>query len=256
MVRNFRKLDQSPLPKKGITHDSAGLIGQAAGMVRLLMFLMLSLASLNFPAQIYADTHPGSSTNQVNAPEGIIVALGDSLTEGLGVDEDQAYPAQLLRKLKAHGYDYAVINAGVSGETSSGTLSRLKWVISSLKPDIVILETGANDGLRGIDPALLESNLDQLIRILKGNQVEVVLAGMRMLPNLGPDYIKAFSTIYPKLAQTHDVIFMPFFLEGVAGQSQFNQADKIHPTAEGYRRIVEHIYPYVLRAIAAVRARN
>ena len=142
-----------------------------------------------------------------------------------------------------------VVNAGVSGETSSGALSRIQWVVASLKPDIVILETGANDGLRGLDPALLQANLNRLLTILKANQIQVVLAGMRMLPNLGPDYIQQFGVIYPQVAQQHRVVFIPFFLEGVAGRSELNQPDKIHPTAQGYSRVVENLYPFVIKAI-------
>jgi acyl-CoA thioesterase-1 len=180
---------------------------------------------------------------------GTIVALGDSLTAGLGVAEDQAYPAQLARRLQADGYNYQVVNAGVSGETSSGARSRIAWVISSLKPDIVILETGANDGLRGLDPELLKTNLDTLVGFMKARDIQVVLAGMQMLPNLGPDYTRAFSQIYPWIAEKHDVIFIPFFLEGVAGSDTLNQPDKLHPTADGYTRIVETVYPSVLKAI-------
>jgi acyl-CoA thioesterase-1 len=186
---------------------------------------------------------------------GTIVALGDSLTAGLGVAETQAYPAQLARKLQADGFNYNVINAGISGETSSGARSRIQWILSSLKPDMVILETGANDGLRGIDPRLLESNLDKICSLLKSNHIEVLLAGMQMLPNLGPEYIQSFATIYPRIAQKHQILFMPFFLEGVAGDPQYNQADRIHPTAQGYRRIVDNIYPYVLKMIARHRNR-
>jgi acyl-CoA thioesterase-1 len=188
--------------------------------------------------------------------EGTIVALGDSLTAGLGVDEDQAYPAQLARKLKADGQYFEVVNAGVSGETSSGALSRIQWVLSSLKPDILILETGANDGLRGLDPGLLKDNLDQLLTLLRARDIQVVLAGMRMLPNLGPEYTQAFATIYPRLAEKHHVVFMPFFLEGVAGHAELNQADKLHPTAQGYSRIVDNLYPYVLEAIKKYRRKG
>lgn len=197
------------------------------------------------------ETPQPSTSNDEIAYAGTIVAMGDSLTAGLGVPEDQAYPAQLGRRLADDGHRYKVVNAGVSGETSSGALSRVQWVIESLDPDIVILETGANDGLRGIDPKLLESNLNQLVVTLKNHNIIVVLAGMQMLPNLGPEYIEAFATIYPGVARTHGVIFMPFFLEGVAGQGQWNQADKIHPTAEGYTRIVANLYPYVMQAIEA-----
>jgi acyl-CoA thioesterase-1 len=185
----------------------------------------------------------------VQAVRGTIVAVGDSLTAGLGVDEDQAYPAQLERKLRSAGYAFKVINAGVSGETSSGAWSRIHWVVSSLKPDIVILETGANDGLRGIDPKTLESNLEKLASFLKEKKIVVILAGMRMLPNLGPDYVAAFSYIYPRIAKDYDLILIPFFLEGVAGQPAYNQADGIHPTAEGYSLIVDLLYPSVQKAI-------
>jgi acyl-CoA thioesterase-1 len=182
---------------------------------------------------------------------GTIVAVGDSLTAGYGVEESEAYPALLEAKLHADGYPFKVINAGVSGETSSGTLSRINWVISSLKPDIVILETGANDGLRGIDPEVLAENLDRMVRILEENDIRVILAGMKILPNLGPDYTKAFAAVYPQIAASHDVILIPFFLEAVAAEPSLNQSDRIHPTAEGYRRIVDNIYPYVVDGVNA-----
>lgn len=188
--------------------------------------------------------------------EGTIVAVGDSLTAGLGVAEEMAYPARLGRKLKAAGYHYQVINAGVSGETSSGARSRIEWVIASLNPDIVILETGANDGLRGIDPDLVEANLDAICRILKEHNIEVLLAGMQMLPNLGPEYTQAFSSIYPRIAQKYRLVYMPFFLMDVAGDTGLNQPDRIHPTAEGYARITDNIYPYVLRAIERQRKKG
>ena len=174
--------------------------------------------------------------------EGTIVCVGDSLTAGLGVDEKDAYPALLERKLRDAGYPWRVINAGISGETSSGALSRVEWVLK-LRPDIVILETGANDGLRGIDPGLMKRNIDETVRILKKNKVSVVLAGMRMFANLGREYTNAFSAVYPFVAKKHGVILIPFFLEGVAGEPALNQADGIHPTAEGYRIVVENVYP-------------
>jgi acyl-CoA thioesterase-1 len=180
--------------------------------------------------------------------EGTIVAVGDSLAAGLGVGEEDAYPARLEKKLREAGYPWRVINAGISGETSSGALSRVEWVLK-LRPDIVILETGANDGLRGIDPRLMKRNIDETVRILTRNKVIVVLAGMRMVANLGREYTNAFSAVYPFVARKHGVILIPFFLEGVAGEPALNQADGIHPTAEGYRIVVENVYPHVLRAI-------
>jgi acyl-CoA thioesterase I len=207
-----------------------------------------------------SDNHAAQTGRTASEPatfyEGTIVAVGDSLTAGYGVAEDQAYPARLARKLEADGYHFEVINAGVSGETSSGTLARFQWILSCLKPDIVVLETGANDGLQGLDPDLLKNNLDTLLTRLKARNMTVVLAGMRMLPNMGPDYARAFDTIYPRMAQTHQVVFMPFFLESVVGRSRFNQPDNLHPNAQGYERIVENLYPYVLQAIGRYREKK
>jgi len=179
--------------------------------------------------------------------EGTIVAVGDSLTEGLGVEEEFAYPAVLEEKLRSQGYPYQVINAGISGETSSGTLSRIKWVLT-LKPDIVILVIGANDGFRGLDPDLIQTNIQKIIRMLKEENVIVVLGAMQIVQNLGKDYTTAFANIYPA-----DVILVPFFLDGVAANPELNQADGIHPKAEGYQTIVDNIMPYVVEAIEAYR---
>ena len=215
----------------------------------VLLFCAFSLGACQ-------DSPQAPPPSRAEAPDErrIIVAMGDSLTAGLGVEEEQAYPAQLERKLAAQGHVFRVVNAGISGETSSGALSRIDWVLRALQPDILILETGANDGLRGIDPAVLRANLDRMLTILKENDVIVVLAGMQMLPNLGPEYTRAFNTLYGSMADKYDVTFMPFFLEGVAGDPQMNQPDRLHPTAEGYRRIVENLYPYAVQAIQKYRA--
>ena len=177
-----------------------------------------------------------------------IVAVGDSLTAGYGVKETDAYPAQLEKKLWAEGYRWRVVNAGISGETSSGTRSRIAWVLK-LKPDIVILETGANDGLRGINPEVTQKNIEETVRILKENRVTVVLAGMRMVTNLGRDYTTKFARIYPTVTRKFDLIMIPFFLQGVAGEPSLNQSDGIHPLAEGYRIVTETVYPYVHQAL-------
>lgn len=178
-----------------------------------------------------------------------IVAVGDSLTAGYNLDESESYPALLQQKLHAAGYDYQVVNAGVSAETSSGTLSRIEWILT-LQPDIVILETGANDGLRGIDPELLEQNLREILKILTEKEITVVLAGMKMVWNLGPAYVIRFNSIYPALAKEFDTVFMPFFLKGVAMKPQLNLGDGLHPNAIGYAAIAENIFPYVVEAIA------
>lgn len=182
------------------------------------------------------------------AYDGTVVAVGDSLTAGFGVPETEAYPAQLERKLAAAGYRWHVVNAGISGETSSGTLSRIDWILK-LKPDIVILETGANDGLRGVDPNLTRKNMDRIVTELKKKDVVVVLAGMRMLTSMGAPFARDFAAIYTSIAKKDDLILIPFFLANVAGEPNLNQADSIHPTAEGYRLVTDTIYPYLLQAI-------
>jgi acyl-CoA thioesterase-1 len=186
------------------------------------------------------------------AYEGTIVAVGDSLTAGQGVEEEFAYPALLERKLASRGFGYMVINAGISGETSSGTLARLNWIMT-LKPDIVILETGANDGLRGIDPALTRKNIQEVVRLLQERNVTIVLAGMQMVQNLGREYTDAFRRVYPDAARKFRILLIPFFLEGVAGEPALNQADGIHPTAQGYKVVAETVYPYVVKAIQQLR---
>ena len=180
--------------------------------------------------------------------EGTIIALGDSLTAGLGVEEEEAYPAVLEAKLQQGGYNWQVINAGISGETSSGALTRIEWIIAQ-KPDIVILETGANDGMRGIPVRVVRENISQAIQLLKAANIEVVLAGMQMLQNLGPEYTKQFKAVYPDVAEKHGVILIPFFLEQVAGTPSLNLPDFIHPTPEGHRIVAQTVYPFVVKAI-------
>lgn len=185
----------------------------------------------------------------VSSYDGRILAFGNSLTEGMGVEPDHAYPAQLQRKLQADGYNYEVINGGISGETSSAALSRVDWMLNT-NPDIVIIETGGNDGLRGIDLELTEDNIDQIVGRFAETDAIVILAGLQIIQNLGDEYITQFAEMYPRIAQKYpDVIFIPFFLEGVAADPALNQPDFIHPTAEGYRVVVDHIYPFVLEAI-------
>jgi acyl-CoA thioesterase-1 len=185
-------------------------------------------------------------------PEGTIVAMGDSLTEGYGVLEEEAWPSLLQEMLKEKGLRLKVVNAGVSGETSSGALSRIRWILR-LKPDILILETGANDGLRGVDPAVTEKNIAQILTLLKEENITVVLAGMKMVVNMGKPYTDAFEKIYPSLAERFGVTLIPFFLDGVATIPTLNGADGIHPNAAGYRVLVRNLFPYVMDAIASWR---
>lgn len=176
-----------------------------------------------------------------------IVAFGDSLTAGLGVRIDESYPAQLQRRLDGLGYHYRVINAGVSGDTTAGGLRRVSWILTS-RPELVILELGANDGLRGLPVDESRQNLQQIIRRLREAQVTVILAGMKLPPNYGQGYTTQFEAMYQTLAREHQVPFIPFFLEGVGGASSLNQADGLHPTSEGYTVIVDHLLK-VLRPV-------
>jgi acyl-CoA thioesterase I len=179
-----------------------------------------------------------------------IVAFGDSLTAGLGVATEDAYPARLQRRLDEQGLRYRVINAGVSGDTTAGGLRRVEWVLKS-RPDIVILELGGNDGLRGLNLQETKANLERIIQRCQEASVTVVLAGMKLPPNYGTDYTKAFEAIYPALAKQYRVTLIPFFLDGVAGSASLNQADGIHPTSEGYRIIADKVLEQIKRLLHA-----
>ena len=182
-----------------------------------------------------------------------IVALGDSLTAGLGLPADATVPARLAAALKARGIAATISNAGVSGDTASGGLARLDWSVPD-GTEAVILELGANDALRGIDPTLTRTALDAILSKLKARHITVLLAGMRAPRNLGPDYVGAFDAIFPALASTHGVVFYPFFLQGVATDPKFNQGDGLHPNAAGVDVIVARILPQVEELIARARA--
>jgi acyl-CoA thioesterase-1 len=180
-----------------------------------------------------------------------IVGFGDSLMAGFGLGPGEGFTDKLQAALRAKGLDVSVANAGVSGDTSSGGLSRLDWSV----PDgtkLVILELGANDMLRGVSPSITEKNLDDMLAKLKARKIAVLLAGMHAAPNLGADYQTAFDAIYPKLAAKYDVPLYPFFLDGVAGQSGLQLEDGLHPNPKGVDAMVERILPTVEKAIAAV----
>ncbi|MEM7347518.1 MAG: arylesterase, partial [Chloroflexota bacterium] len=218
-------------------------------MIGCLIGLLLLLTNCS---QATPTPPPATATP---APEfiGKIVAVGDSLTEGLGVDSNDAYPAILEQRLQAEGHAYQVVNAGISGETSSGLLSRVDWVLN-LEPDIVILVTGGNDGLRGIDPTLTEQNINEIIDQFRAGGAIVILGGMETIENLGKEYTDAFIGLYPKIAAEKELIFIPLFLEGVAADPVLNQEDDIHPTAEGYQVILETVYPFVVEGIEQFEA--
>ena len=202
-------------------------------------------------------TEAASSTEQQIDSPLTILALGDSLTEGLGVDGDANYPAQLEASLRELGYTNAkVINSGLSGETSTGLVNRLDWVAQT-EPDITILTIGANDAMRGLDVATIEENIRTAIKRLQDNGSEVILGGMSIYDNLGNEYVSAFSDIYPRVAEDMNVPLIPFFLEGVGGDPDLNQADAIHPTKDGYTIIVnDNILPILKPEIEKLTASN
>lgn len=183
-----------------------------------------------------------------------VVAFGDSLSAGYQLPASAAFPVQLERALKARGIAVEVVNAGVSGDTSSGGLARLDWSVPE-GTDAVILELGANDMLRGVDPKVTRAALEEIVRRLKARKIEVLLCGMQALRNLGPDYARAFDSIYPGLAAANDLLLYPFFLDGIATDPKLNQRDGLHPTADGVAKIVSGILPQVEALLARVRAK-
>jgi acyl-CoA thioesterase-1 len=179
------------------------------------------------------------------AEERVIVAFGDSLTAGLGVDAGRTYPALLGERLKREGYDYRVVNAGVSGDTTAGGLRRVDWALR-LKPEIVILELGVNDALRGQKLTAVRANLDQLVSRFQAAGARVLVAGMRLPPNYGDRYAEDFHRLYGDVARARNAPLMPFFLDGVGANPRLNQPDGIHPTAEGYAIVVDQLWPHLL----------
>jgi acyl-CoA thioesterase-1 len=173
-----------------------------------------------------------------------ILALGDSLTAGLGLEASEAFPTKLEAALRAKGLEVRIVNAGVSGDTAAAGLARLDWALSDAV-DGLIVELGANDALRGLDPGQTETALDAILAKAAARKLPVLIAGMQAPPNLGPDYVAAFDAIYPRLAERHGAILYPFFLDGVAAKPSLNQADGIHPNGKGVDIIVERIMPSV-----------
>jgi len=173
-----------------------------------------------------------------------ITFLGDSLSAGLGVEEDEAFPVIVERRLRELGWNVKVTNAGVSGDTTAGGVSRLSWILKQ-EPHIVVLELGANDGLRGMSVAVTEANLRRMISGTKEAGVSVLLVGMMVPPNYGSEYAQRFNDVFPGLADELGVPLVPFLLEGVAAEPELNQADGIHPNSAGHRRVAETVAPYL-----------
>jgi len=209
-----------------------------------MLVALVALAALSGAASGQADTRPIK-----------LVAFGDSLTAGLGLPATSAFPAKLEAALRAGGYNVDVTNAGVSGDTVADGLARLDWSIPD-GTDAVIVELGANDTLRGLDPKLARSGLDEIVKRLRQRHVEVMLAGMYAPRNLGPDYSAQFDPIYPDLAKSYGLVLYPFFLDGVATDPKLNQADGMHPTAAGVDIIVARILPTVEALLTKVSAQR
>lgn len=199
-------------------------------------------------AAVMAWLQPQASTARA---ETVLLALGDSLTAGYGVPAGQSYPSKLETALKAKGHAVRVINAGVSGDTTAGGRARLDWVLGD-NPDAAIVALGGNDALRGLPPSQMFENLDAILKTLKDKGVAVLLAGMQAPPNLGPEYTQAFEDVYRRLAETYDVVFYPFLLQGIAAEPALNQGDGIHPTGAGYDVLVANILPSVEKLLARV----
>ena len=210
----------------------------------VMLLASISLGSFLMNSSTHAQTKPLK-----------LVAFGDSLSAGYNLPGSAAFPTVLEKLLRDKGISVEIANAGVSGDTSQGGLERLDWSVPD-GTDGVILELGANDALRGVDPALTEKSLDAIVTGLKARGIPVLLAGMYAPRSNGPDYVARFDAIYPKLAEKHRLILYPFFLDGIAGDRVLNQPDMLHPTAEGVRVIAQRILPTVERFLASLRPRS
>lgn len=209
-----------------------------------MLLVFASLGSFMMNTAPFAQTRPLK-----------LVALGDSLSAGYNLPGSAAFPTALEKALRDKGISVEIANAGVSGDTSQGGLERLDWSVPE-GTDGVILELGANDALRGVDPALTEQSLDAIVTRLKARGISVLLAGMYAPRSNGPDYVARFDAIFPRLAEKHGLILYPFFLDGIAGDRVLNQPDMLHPTAEGVHVIVQRILPTVERFLASLRQRS
>lgn len=197
----------------------------------------------------------GLHANEAASREPVIVAFGDSLTAGLGLAESEAFPAQLEQALRARGQDVKIVNAGVSGDTAAAGLARLNWALPD-DASAVIIELGANDALQGLDPQATKAVLEKIITEVKARGLLILLAGMEAPPNMGKEYATAFKALYADLAQRYDLVFYPFFLDGVALDDKLTLDDGMHPNAQGVARIVQGILPKVEELLARAKAKG
>jgi acyl-CoA thioesterase I len=222
----------------------------------LVLFLLAAACSpgdrASLPARAASPAPPPPAPVPQATPvvdEPLVVFLGDSLTAGYGLGGEQAYPALVEKRLEEEGIPVHVLNAGVSGDTTAGGLSRLDWLLSQ-KPEVVVVGLGGNDGLRGLPLEQADHNLREIVRRSKAAGARVLLLGMQIPPNYGPEYAQGFSEMYPSIAKEMDVPLVPFLLEGVGGVADLNQADGIHPTAEGQEKVAELVTPYVAEVLS------
>ena len=195
---------------------------------------------------IFANVSPVSS--EIKQPVTKLMIFGDSLTAGYGLKKTDSFSEKLAKALKNKGRNVQIVLSSISGDTTAGGKARLDWALAD-KPDAFLLELGANDGLRGIDPSVSRENLEHILRKLRKNGVRILMAGMLAPPNLGKEYSREFNNIYSSLAEKYSVLFYPFFLEGVAANPQLNQADGIHPNPKGVDEIVKRMLPIVMKLV-------
>ena len=234
-----------PVRHNATQYDAFCKFRAVAGLVIGVLWLSCCGNRPSPPPDAASPAKPESAPRP-QAPDSrpVIAAFGDSLTAGFGADPGKSYPDFLQRELDRRGYRYRVVNAGVSGETTTDALARLSTV-TDLKPAVVIVEFGGNDGLRGLPVVTTRSNLGQIVTGLKQSGTEILLAGMTLPPNYGPDYIRAFQSIYTDLAAQDRVPLIPFLLVGVAGTTRYMQQDGLHPTAEGNRLVAATVMRYL-----------
>jgi acyl-CoA thioesterase-1 len=212
-------------------------------MNRNIRFAMPLLLSFALAQMLCGKSFASESTNSTTLTSRTVLILGDSLAAGRGVDPEESFPALLQEKIRQRGWNDSIINAGVSGDTSAGGLRRLDWLLRQ-KIDVLVLELGGNDGLRGIQPAATRTNLQSIIDRTKERYpaVQVIVAGMKMPPNMGEQYQKEFENLFPELAKKNEAHLVPFLLENVGGHPELNQGDGIHPTADGHRIVAENVW--------------
>lgn len=220
----------------------------------LFLFLLLSCkeASQKETETTVEETAEAEKESQASGKTKTILFFGDSLTAAMGLDPEESFPAEIQQKIDSLGLNYQVVNAGLSGETTAGGKNRINWVLNQ-DVDVFVLELGANDGLRGIPVEETRRNLQAIIDSVreKNPDVEIVLAGMQIPPNMGPEYASEFREMFPVIAEENDLHLVPFLLEGVAGISQLNQQDGIHPTAEGYDIVAENVWEVLKPVLTA-----